>query len=204
MKKEQEAQSSIPHRQYPFQQLDDETLVRQLIAQPASKALREALYIRFAPLIYERALAIVRDQALAEDLTHDIILKIMLKIKSFSFRSSFRYWVWRVTYNHCINFINRKKKEITTDWEKAPHTFTETAYEPTGLHQEVQLYKLEQAIQQLSEQECAMLWMRYRDNIPVAEMAAIYQIGESAMKMRLKRLRDKLANIYKSIDDEQI
>ena len=63
--------------------------------------------------------------------------------------------------------------------------------------EELQLSQLERLFQQLKEAEKIVLLMRYQDGLSIKNIASILKIGESAVKMRLKRGRDRLIRLVK-------
>ncbi len=177
--------------------LSDEELVRRIL-KTGDVVLREELYNRYAPFVYKRSLAIMGDADQAKDMTHDVMLKLFLSLGSFAFRSSFSYWVHRITYNHCLNVLKKQKKWKLEDMESLPEggTVPGEGVPEEKEDMEKQLTILEEAMRRLSEAERMLLWMHYRDGLSLKEMAGLLGIGLSAVKMRLKRVRDKLALIY--------
>jgi RNA polymerase sigma-70 factor (ECF subfamily) len=61
---------------------------------------------------------------------------------------------------------------------------------------EMESRQLERALQQLAPDEQTMLLMKYQDDISIRDIASINGLTESAVKMRLKRSRDKLRKNY--------
>src|ERR1044071_2164751 len=54
-------------------------------------------------VIYELALRLVGDAALAQDATHDVFLKAFRKMDTFRGDAGVRTWLYRITINHCQN-----------------------------------------------------------------------------------------------------
>jgi len=63
-------------------ELDDNEVVR-LIVEENQKQLLETLYERYINRIYRKCLTLTRDSNLAKDLTHDIMVKILLNLAKF-------------------------------------------------------------------------------------------------------------------------
>jgi len=61
------------------------------------------LYEQHARHVYYLALRTVGDPSLAEDITHDVFLKVFRNLDRFRGESSLRTWLYRVTINHCRN-----------------------------------------------------------------------------------------------------
>jgi len=44
-----------------------------------------------------------------------------------------------------------------------------------------------------------ILLLKYQDDLSLKEIQQLLQIGESAVKMRLKRAREKVISVYKNL-----
>src|SRR5690606_9571887 len=65
------------------------------------------LYDRHAPKVYNKCLGILKDPVEAQDLTHDIFVHLFVKLRTFTGNSKFTTWLYSLTYNFCINYIQR-------------------------------------------------------------------------------------------------
>jgi RNA polymerase sigma-70 factor (ECF subfamily) len=178
-----------------MEQYSDEELVRLYVETQQNKYF-ERLYERYCDKVYRKCLSFVKDPVRAEDLTHDIFLKLVVKLGSFREQSKFSTWLYSITYNHCTDQIRSPHlyKEVYVDdaWERldlgADDGLSELA--------EMEAQQLEKALKQLAPDEQAMLLMKYQDDVSIREIADINGMTESAVKMRLKRSRDKLRKYY--------
>ena len=66
------------------------------------KSLEELIY-RHQAWIYNLALRMVFYPREAEDITQEILIKIITKLSTFRNESSFRTWVYRIVINHVLN-----------------------------------------------------------------------------------------------------
>ncbi len=183
--------------------LTDKQLVKTILSanDPTIKRqLQEDLYHRFAERIYFKCFSIVKSKEIAKDLTHDIIIKIFFNLGKYSGTSEFYPWVAAITYNHCINWLNKEKKlKIEPIENHAYQIGQDDSGEAIAIKvlEELQLSQLERLFQQLKEAEKIVLLMRYQDGLSVKNIASILKISESAVKMRLKRGRDHLIRLVK-------
>ena len=46
--------------------------------------------------------------------------------------------------------------------------------------------------------------MKYQDEMPIKEMAVLLELGESAIKMRIKRAKEKVVKVYQEVMVVQI
>ena len=61
---------------------------------------------------------------------------------------------------------------------------------------ELKAQKLGEAMEQLSPENKSLLLLKYQDGASIKELTDLLEIGESAVKMRLKRAKAKLVEQY--------
>lgn len=72
-------------------------------AQKGDKEALEKLILKHQAWIYNIALRMVLNPHDAEDVTQEILIKIITKLSTFKGKSSFRTWLYRIVANHVIN-----------------------------------------------------------------------------------------------------
>lgn len=174
--------------------LTDIELVSEIVTKQ-NMDLFEVVYDRYAPLIYRKCISLVKDPEKSKDLTHDILMKVFLNISQFQGRSNFSLWVHSISYNHCMQYF-KKEKRIQWDHEE-PESYENLDLESIEAENteilEAQIKTLEYCFSGLKEEYSIILSMRYYADMSVKNISHTLQIGESAVKMRLKRGRDMLA-----------
>jgi RNA polymerase sigma factor (sigma-70 family) len=175
--------------------ISDEELVR-LYVETQRNTYFETLYERYCDKIYRKCLSFTKDPVRAEDLTHDIFLKLVVKLSSFREQAKFSTWLYSITYNYCTDQLRSQhlRREVHMDegWERLDVGIDDGLAEMA----EMESQQLERALHQLSSDEQTMLLMKYQDDVSIRDIAAISGLTESAVKMRLKRSRDKLRKHY--------
>lgn len=178
-----------------MKQFSDEELVR-LYVETQRNTYFEKLYERYCDKVYRKCLSFTKDPVRAEDLTHDIFLKLVVKLSSFREQAKFSTWLYSITYNYCTDQLRsqnlRREVSMEDSWERLE---VETGDDLAEMA-EMEAQQLQRALLQLAPDEQAMLLMKYQDDISIREIAAINGLTESAVKMRLKRSRDKLRKSY--------
>ncbi len=173
---------------------DEEIVIRILEGE---QQLMELLYDRYSAKIFHKCLSLIRDREAAKDCTHDIMVKVFLNLANFKFRSAFSLWVHSISYNYCMDYLQKQKRLDFSD-------YTDSEYETVANYDEelenkvlhdVQLTQLEAVFEYLNPDDKLLLMMRYQDDMSVKDIADSLKIGESAVKMRLKRSRDRLADL---------
>jgi RNA polymerase sigma factor (sigma-70 family) len=124
---------------------NDLLLIEQILGG-SSKDL-ELLVFRHQAWIYNIALKMVMDPGEAEDITQEILIKIVTKLSTFDpDKSAFRTWLYRIVANHVINmkkqkneFIFRSFQVCESEIEKIPDETIMVSPETTVLIEELKI-----------------------------------------------------------------
>lgn len=156
------------------------------------------LYDRYANKVYRKCLSIVKDQSTAQDLVHDIMIKVFTSLPKFQGRSKFGSWVYAITYNKCIDFVRNRKKggevELDDEREGIEDDSEEMPYADIVA---MKADRLRELMWELQEVDRVVLLMKYQDELSVQEIEEALGIKSSAVKMRLKRARERLKALYR-------
>lgn len=179
--------------------LTDEELVSAIV-KTNDTLLFSVLYDRFANMVYNKCYGFAKDGDEAKDLTQDVFLKLFVKLASFKGKSKFSTWLYAFTYNHCVNYVTRntakkfeKKSVDYTDIENISEDYDESSD-----FSEMRVDRLKAALELVSPDEKMILLLKYQDNLSIKEIESVLGIGESAVKMRIKRAKDKLLTVYEN------
>jgi RNA polymerase sigma factor (sigma-70 family) len=184
-----------------LQKLSDEVLVFE-IATTNNVALFAILYDRFSKVVYNKCYGFANSKEEAEDLTHDVFVRLFVKLKTFRGDSKFSTWLYSFTYNFCVNYVQRshyKKKEkvtVVTDQIKEEDVWEEI--EDAQLY-ELKSAKLAKAMSLIEPKDKMILLMKYQDDMSIKEIKEALNIGESAVKMRVKRAKQKVISAYEEL-----
>lgn len=178
----------------------DEELVEKIVAKNDT-LLFGKLYDRYAQRVYNKCFGFAKSQDEAEDLTQDVFLQLFLKLGSFKGKSKFSTWLYSFTYNFCVNYVNRNKQRKLSDksvrLEQTEYKLTEEV--PDESIYEMKAKTLERALHEISAEDKSILLLKYQDGASIKELAEVLDLGESAVKMRLKRAKAKLLEIYNTM-----
>ena len=184
-----------------YVQLSDEELVKQIVADN-DPMLFGKLYDRYAKLVYNKCYGFAKSEDEAEDLTQDVFLQLFIKLRAFKGKSKFSTWLYSFTYNFCVNYVNRNKQRKIRDKsvqvENSEHKLTEEV--PDESLYEMKADKLKKALEQISPEEKSILLLKYQDGASIKELVTLMELGESAVKMRLKRAKERLLEIYNTLE----
>jgi RNA polymerase sigma factor (sigma-70 family) len=172
--------------------LTDEQLVAHFI-ETQKNLYFEQLYDRYSDKVYRKCLSFVKDDAKAEDFTHDIFLKLVLNLSSYKETAKFSTWLYSITYNYCIDQtrVSKKYSEVGLD-----ENFDVPDDDDDAEIAELEAQQLNKAMQQILPEEKSILMMKYQDDLSIKEISDTLDISESAVKMRLLRAKEKLRKVY--------
>ncbi|SIT15128.1 RNA polymerase sigma-70 factor, ECF subfamily [Zobellia uliginosa] len=180
--------------------MSDEELVRK-IARQNDATLFAVLYDRYAQRVYNKCYSFSKSADEAEDLTQDVFLMLFIKLSSFKGRSKFSTWLYAFTYNFCVNYVNRNKQRMMSDKSDSisesdrPIHGNNDAAEIANMRAE----KLKKALELIEPEDKKILLLKYQDDVSIKELTTILEIGESAVKMRLKRAKSRIVEAYNKI-----
>jgi RNA polymerase sigma-70 factor (ECF subfamily) len=170
----------------------DEQLVR-LYVDTQRNPFFEEIYDRYADKVYRKCLSFVKDQAKAEDFTHDIFLKLIVRVGSFKENSKFSTWLFSITYNYCMDQLRTTKKMAEDELTESIDVIDDS---DDIQEMEMDAKRLREVLDGISPEERTILLMKYQDDFSIKDIADTFGLTESAVKMRLKRTREKLRKKY--------
>ena len=96
--------------------MDVESLVRQ--AQDGNKEALEVLVVEIQDNIYYLALRMLANPQDAQDAAQEIIIRVITKLSTFQFRSSFRTWVYRVAANYLLDTRKARARQPALSFDQ--------------------------------------------------------------------------------------
>ena len=140
-----------------------------------------ALAQRFAPAVYRLAFARTGSRTDAEDVMQEVFLRLMKAGPVFESEEHAKAWLLRVASNCASDLFRlpwRRREEPLKDNLPAP--------------EEPETGSVTEAVLSLPARYRIPIHLYYYEDYSVAEIAEILKLGQSAVKMRLKRGRETL------------
>lgn len=140
----------------------------------------EQAYDACGPAVYRLAMVYLGRHADAEDVTQEVFIRLFCRAPAFPDGDHRRRWLLRVTANLC-------RDQLRGFWRKRVVDLEDTLPAATPEEQEALA-----AVMALPERYKLPIHLHYYEGYSVAEVAEILKLGQSAVKMRLKRGRELL------------
>lgn len=170
-------------------------LVSQLL-ETGDTLYFERLYSRFFKKVYYQVLAYVKEPHEAQDVAQDIFVKLYDRLGKFQGKSSFSTWLYTFARNTVLDHL-RKKGKIQEQYieDSRLEAIPEVADEELL---QIRSEKLAYILDQVSPDEKAILIMMYANEWKMDEIAEVMGVSLSAIKMRIKRAKLKVRELYES------
>ena len=172
----------------------DVSLVDSYSEQDENASTAEEVFYAHAPLVYNVAHRVLGNEADAEDVTQEVLLRVLHKLDSFRGEGRLASWLHRITVNaalvHRRKSIRRREREMDVPF--AAHSRENSTANPSPDQR-----LLDRELHDLIEQAIARLPKIYREvyvladieELSNAEIAEILHLGVTAVKSRLHRAR---------------
>jgi RNA polymerase sigma-70 factor (ECF subfamily) len=131
----------------------------------------------------------------AQDLVHDLFLKLIEKHNTFDNSQIFKAWIFRVASNMCNNEFRSDK--VVQRYKN--HVISTTGPEIINT-ETAKILRL--CIANLSREQRSLIVLRFKLKLSIREMAGIYECAEGTIKSRLFYATKELSKLYKILDHE--
>jgi len=152
----------------------------------------EALYEQHSRFVYYLALRTCGDEALAEDITHDVFLKVYRNLQQFRGQASVRTWLYRITINHCRNVQRswQKRNILSTGdaqvWDSVPAN-TDSPLRVLEVKELGQ--RIQKTLDALPDEYKMLLLLVADENLSYQEIASLTEQSADAVRGKLYRAR---------------
>jgi RNA polymerase sigma factor (sigma-70 family) len=183
---------------------DDEFVLNAMKGdQKAFKMLME----KYQKPLYFHVLKMVKDHEQVEDLVQEAFMKAFNNIQSYNTNYAFSTWLYRITTNHTIDYLRKRKLKTTSIHDPVRTRDGEIEIEISS-HNETdrQIMRKErkviihEAINNLPEKYRQVIEMRHLDEMSYDEIADELDLPLGTVKAHIFRAREML---YKALIDKK-
>lgn len=145
---------------------------------------------RYSDMVYRLALARTKKKEDAEDVFQEVFLRLMKEEKPFFGEEHLKAWLIRVTINcsrkiFCSSWFRKTvplDEKIPVEWSEQSETLD--------------------AVLSLPKTDRTIIYLYYKEDYSLKEIAAILHMNESTVRSRLSRARTKLREKLGGVPDE--
>ncbi len=172
----------------------DEALLKR-IGNRDEAALR-LLFTRHRLAVFRFLQRMVRNEAVAEELTNEVFLEVWRHAASFEGRSSVATWMLSIARNHALSFMRKRQDDALDDKQAA--TLPDPSDDPEIVAQKFdKAGTLRRCIDRLSPEHREIIDLAYYHEMSIDEVATIVGIPVATVKTRMFYARKKLAEFLK-------
>jgi RNA polymerase sigma factor (sigma-70 family) len=129
---------------------------------------------------------VIRRLVIDHDDTNDLIQNVWVKVwqnlDSFKAESQLYTWLYRISANEALTYLNKKKKRHLLSLEDADKELSDKVEHDPGMSGDEIQIKLQKAIISLPEKQRLVFQMRYYDEMPYEEMSKVLSTSVGALK----------------------
>jgi RNA polymerase sigma-70 factor (ECF subfamily) len=174
---------------------DDRHLIARIAAR--DQAALRALLMRHQVRVFRFIERMVRNEAVAEELTNEVFLEVWRNAGSYEGRSSASTWVLSIAHHRAASALRKRREESWNEDEALKLS-------DTGDDPEVTVQKtdkgalLRKCMGALSAEHREIIDLVYYHEMSIAEISAAIGIPENTVKTRMFYARKKLAELLKA------
>lgn len=169
----------------------------------------EELIAAYQKKVLNLAFRMLGNSADAEDAAQDIFVRVFKAIPNFNEESKFSTWLYKVSTNVCLDLLRRRKRQnVNNTVSINQYSSDEEEYElpvedkaPTPYEQAQKseaMRALERALDQLGEEQKAVIVMRDINGLAYEEIAEAMNCSLGTIKSRINRSRLALRKLLEN------
>ena len=142
----------------------------------------ETLAKRHMDMVFRLAFNYMKSASDADDVTQNVLLRLLKNGKPFASGEHARYWLVRVTVNEC-------RRALRSPWRRVGdiEEYAESLQFETPEHSE-----LFYAVMELPEKYRTAIYLHYYEGYSTKEIAEIIGVPAATVRTRLRRAREQL------------
>lgn len=186
--------------------LEDDKLVARAVK--GDQDAYAALMAKYQKPLYFHVIRMVKDHEQVEDLVQEAFMKAFDNLDSYNTNYAFSTWLYRITTNHTIDYLRKKKLQTfsinepvkTKDGHVDFQIEDDTAETDRNIIRKQRQSIIHEAIQNLPEKYRAVIEMRHLEELSYEEIATELDLPLGTVKAHIFRAREML---YKALKDKR-
>jgi RNA polymerase sigma-70 factor (ECF subfamily) len=173
-------------------------------------AVLEGLMERYRQKVMHLAVSIVRDPALAEDLSQTVFVKAWQALPKFDGRASLSTWLYTITRNTCLTAVARERRIVPledfnelADDDGDPMLFGRAQAGVESAGQASAEYDVAKLLQQLPEPYRRVVVLFYLEDRSCEEVGELLSMPTGTVKALLHRGRKRLAALAGELQETE-
>lgn len=170
--------------------MTDRELVNRVLSDSDQQSFAEIVK-RYSGMVFSKSLAVVRQEDLAKDVAQQTFIRAYERL-AYWHNDSLGPWLVTIAMHTALNELERERRHA----QQVP---VAEDYDP---ERETLLQRMEQAIDELPEQDRTIIQMHYYEHCKTDDIASATGLSQSNVLVRLHRIRDRLRKALTTINHE--
>ena len=137
---------------------------------------------KYQEKLYWHIRRLVVEHENANDVMQNTFIKVWKNLSGFREDSKLYTWLYRIATNESLTFLANQKKRASLSIDHEVLDLSNKIKAESNFDGQKLEWKLQLAIQKLPEKQRAVFNLRYYDEMPYAEISAIMETSEGALK----------------------
>ena len=171
------------------------------IATEATSLTFDEVFTLHHRAVFRTACAVVRDAALAEDVTQEVFLRLYRNLDSTPGEELLRAWLLRVTLNLARNTLRGQTRSMARDHEYQRNTTADGWFESSAeedYKRRVEIEEARKALDKIKEPMRSCLLLK-QQGLSYREIATTLSVKETNVGSLVARGRKEFARVYGKI-----
>lgn len=163
--------------------LDEKQLIASIVSQSAGSEQAFSLLVKkYSRQLYWQIRRITRNHEESDDILQNVWVKVWKNLQSFQGESSFYTWLYRISRNETLNFLQKEKKHRGIELDPAVVEIV-AGHQLLDQLSETQISEmLLEAIDSLPEKQALVFQLKYFEDLKYTEISAQLSTSEGALK----------------------
>ena len=181
----------------------DEVIIEKYLSSQRG-AYFDILFKRYSAKVYARCISMLKNEAIAQDAVQDVFIKVLTSLSKFNGKSKFSSWLYSITYNYCIDHIRRNKNKTSIPLDNLLDLEAQGDNIDDKILMETKFSQLKVVMDVLPEKDKAVLLMKYQDGMSIKDICHNTDRSESAVKMQIKRAKQRFQLLRNQLFPEAV
>ncbi len=149
--------------------------------------------------VFVLCIKMLNDKEVAEELTHDVLIKCIDKINLFEGKSKLKTWVYKIAHNEVLNYL-RKNKLSTTELNDETINYNEDNSLIDEMNQKDLKNTIQSVFSKLPVDQRELLTLFYLEDLSLKEIEQVTGTSPSNIRVKLYRARDNFRSFLNKND----
>ena len=174
--------------------LSDEGLAAQAAREGSDGAAFTALMDRYRERVWRVCWRLMGSEHDAEDAAQEVFVRLFFERGRFAGRSKYSTWLHAVAIRTCLMLRrSRSRRRRREDSGNEERIESQADAKPQGTAAVDATHDIRKLLEGLDEEDRALVLMRFAENHDYEELAEMFGTTAGACRMRISRIREKLA-----------